>query len=139
MAFGGFQRPGTAAPMAEINMIPLIDVMLVLLVIFLVTAPLLTHSVKLDLPRASSTSTPTPPRHIELSIDAAGSLYWNGERVSREALRTRLASAAREQPQPEVQMRADRNARYQPIAEAMADASSAGIARIAFLSEPERR
>jgi biopolymer transport protein ExbD len=137
MAFGGFKQGNAPAPMAEINMIPLIDVMLVLLVIFIITAPLLTHAVKLDLPQASSQPNLTKPEHVSLSIDAEGALYWNGERVERVALRERLATAAAQRPQPEIHLRADRAARYQPIAEAMADAANARIARIGFVSEPE--
>ncbi len=84
MAFGGFNKAGANnAPMAEINMVPLIDVMLVLLVIFIVTAPLLTHAVKIDLPQASSQPNQTKPDHIELSIDASGALFWNGETLPR--------------------------------------------------------
>jgi biopolymer transport protein ExbD len=139
MSFGGFQRAQGPAPMAEINMIPLIDVMLVLLVIFIITAPLLTHAVKLDLPKASSQPNLTKPDHIAVSIGAGGELYWNGERVDRAGLRERLAAASRVRPQPEVHLRADRAARYQPIAEVMADAANAGMARIGFVSEPEPR
>jgi biopolymer transport protein ExbD len=139
MAFGGFRQGSDPTPMAEINMVPLIDVMLVLLVIFIVTAPLLTHAVKLDLPQASSQPNLTKPEHISLAIDADGALFWNGERVDRRALRARLAAAAKQRPQPEIHLRADRAARYQPIAEVMADAANAGMARIGFVSDPERR
>ena len=139
MAFGGFRQGGETAPMAEINMIPLIDVMLVLLVIFIVTAPLLTHAVKLDLPRASSQPNLTRPEHVSLSITADGALFWNGERVERAALRARLAEAAKRRPQPEIHMRADREARYQTIAEVMADSASAGMSRFGFVSTPDNR
>src|SRR4051794_11349877 len=139
MAFGAFSKGGTAAPMAEINMIPLIDVMLVLLVIFIITAPLLTHAVKLDLPKASSEPNLTRPEHIGLAIDGAGELYWNGERIDRNGLRERLAAASRRKPQPEIHLSADRATRYQAIAEVMADSANAGMARIGFVSEPENR
>jgi biopolymer transport protein ExbD len=139
MAFGGFRQSSATTPMAEINMIPLIDVMLVLLVIFIITAPLLTHAVKLDLPKASSQPNLTKPDHISLSIDAAGALYWNGGHVDRTALHERLAAAARRNPQPEVHLRADRATHYQAIAEVMADSASAGMSRIGFVSEPEER
>jgi biopolymer transport protein ExbD len=139
MAFGGFRQGSESVPMAEINMIPLIDVMLVLLVIFIVTAPLLTHAVKLDLPKASSQPNLTRPEHISLAIDAAGALFWNGERIARRELRERLAAAATQRPQPEIHLRADAAARYQPIAEVMADSANAGMGRIGFVSEPERR
>jgi biopolymer transport protein ExbD len=139
MAFGGFQKEHGSAPLAEINMIPLIDVMLVLLVIFIITAPLLTHAVKLDLPKASSQPNLPKPEHIGVAIDGSGQLYWNGERVDRKGLRERLASASRQKPQPEIHLRADRATRYEEIAQVMADSASAGMSRIGFVSEPEDR
>jgi biopolymer transport protein ExbD len=138
MAFGGFKGGSQAGPMAEINMIPLIDVMLVLLVIFIITAPLLTNAVKIDLPKASSQPNLTKTEHIALSIDAEGALFWNGERVNRASLRGRLAAASRQSPQPEIHLRADRGTRYQAIAEVMADSANAGMGRIGFVSEPDR-
>lgn len=139
MAFGGFRQEHGSTPLAEINMIPLIDVMLVLLVIFIITAPLLTHAVKLDLPKASSQPNLTKPEHIGLAIDGSGQLYWNGERVDRKQLQQRLAAASKQQPQPEIHLRADRATRYQEIAEVMADSANAGMSRIGFVSEPEDR
>jgi biopolymer transport protein ExbD len=138
MAFGGFANPGAGArPMAEINMIPLIDVMLVLLVIFIITAPLLTHSVKIDLPKAASSPNLTKPDHISLSIDAVGTMFWNGERVERAGLRERLAAAGKQEPQPELHLWADKSTQYQALAEVMADAAKAGVTRIGFVSQPE--
>src|SRR6202007_3355841 len=113
MAFGGFSKSGEAAPMAEINMVPLIDVMLVLLVIFIITAPLLTHSVKIDLPKASSNPNLTQPDNIQLGIKANGEVYWNGERVDSATLTSRMSAAARLDPQPEVHLRADRTTQYE--------------------------
>ena len=137
MAFGGFNKTGGGpAPMAEINMVPLIDVMLVLLVIFMVTAPLLTHAVKIDLPKAASQPNLTKPDHIALSINAAGSLFWNGEALLRNDLDGHLAQAAKQSPQPELHLRADRTTQYQVIAEVMAASARAGIARIGFVSDP---
>jgi biopolymer transport protein ExbD len=136
MAFGAFRQESAPAPLAEINMIPLIDVMLVLLVIFIITAPLLTHAVKLDLPKATSQPNLTKPEHISLSIDGAGGLHWNGERVDRKLLRERLAASSRQNPQPEIHLSADRSTRYQAIAEVMADSANAGMGRIGFVSEP---
>ena len=138
MAFGGFKSGSEPAPLAEINMIPLIDVMLVLLVIFIITAPLLTHAVKLELPKASSHPNVARLEHIALSIDSGGGLYWNGERVERRVLRERLQAASRLSPQPEIQLHADRATRYQAIAEVMADSAAAGMSRIGFVSEPDR-
>jgi biopolymer transport protein ExbD len=137
MAFGGFdQNAGGARPMAEINMIPLIDVMLVLLVIFIITAPLLTHAVKLDLPKAASAPNIAKPDHIQLAIDAAGVLFWNGEQVDRAGLRARLQVASRQTPQPEIHLRADQMTQYRSVAEVIADAAAAGLTRIGFVSDP---
>jgi biopolymer transport protein ExbD len=136
MAFGGFNKSGDSAPMAEINMVPLIDVMLVLLVIFIITAPLLTHSVKIDLPRASSQPNLTKPDNIQLGIRADGDIFWNGERVDDATLDARMKSAAAVNPQPEVHIRADRITEYQKVAEVMAAAARAGLSKIGFVSEP---
>jgi biopolymer transport protein ExbD len=136
MAFGAFNREGATPPMAEINMVPLIDVMLVLLVIFIITAPLLTHAVKIDLPKAASQPNLTKPDHIAISIDGAGKVFWNGERVDRAALKLRLAAASKVQPQPELHIRADKITPYQSLAEVMADAAKEGMSRIGFVSDP---
>ncbi len=136
MAFGGFNKTGDSTPMAEINMIPLIDVMLVLLVIFIITAPLLTNAVKINLPTASSTPNETKPDHIELSIDAAGTTYWNGETIDRTQLIADMQAAAKKDPQPELHLRADRTTQYQVLSEVMAEAAKAGIQRIGFVSDP---
>ena len=139
MAFGNFNRGSTNAPMAEINMIPLIDVMLVLLVIFIITAPLLTHSVKIDLPKASSTPNLTKPDNIQLAVDAQGSVYWNGEALERAAWRERMQGASQLRPQPEVHIRADAAVAYGKVAVLLADAAKAGLTRIGFVSNPEER
>ena len=136
MAFGGFNRAGASAPMAEINMIPLIDVMLVLLVIFIITAPLLTHAVKVDLPRASSRPNITKPDNVQLAIDAGGRVYWNGEALDRSGWRSRMDAAAVLKPQPEVHIRADGAVAYRKVAEVMADAAKSGLTRIGFVSDP---
>ena len=128
-----------AAPMAEINMVPLIDVMLVLLVIFIVTAPLLTHAVKLELPRVSSSPNQLKPEKIDFGIDAAGQRFWNGEPVTRAAAAERFAAAGKASMQPEIHLRADQSVAYRAVAETLADATRAGLTRIGFVSEPERR
>jgi biopolymer transport protein ExbD len=135
MAFGTFGRE-SPRPMAEINMIPLIDVMLVLLVIFIITAPLLTHAVKIDLPKAASAPNLTKPDNIQLAVNAGGELFWNGEVVSRSVLKERLMAAGRQEPQPEVHIRADQATRYQWVVETLADAARAGLTRIGFVSDP---
>lgn len=139
MAFGGFEQRGGGQPMAEINTTPLVDVMLVLLVIFIITAPLISHSIKIDLPNAQAPATPTKPETITLSIDPTGTLFWNEDRLaSDEQLVERLSAAAAAKPQPELHLRADRNTRYQRIAEVMSNAQSAGITKIGFITEPAR-
>jgi len=137
MAFGSFGKGGESAPMAEINMVPLIDVMLVLLVIFIVTAPLLTHAVKIDLPKASSQPNITRPDHVSVSIDAAGHVYWNGEALDRSGWRSRMDASVQQQQQPEVHIRADAAVAYRRVAEILADAARAGLTRIGFVSQPE--
>ncbi len=136
MAFGSFKQGGESAPMAEINMIPLIDVMLVLLVIFIITAPLLTHAVKIDLPKASSNPNMTKPDHIAISINAANEVFWNGERADMPQIEERMAAAAKLDPQPELHLRADKTTQYQTLAEVMAAAGKAGLTRIGFVSDP---
>ncbi len=136
MANGNFRRYRAKAPLADMNVVPLVDVMLVLLVIFIVTAPLLTHAVKIDLPKASSSMNITKPEHIEFGIRESGELFWNGEAVSLEALPRRFAAEAKKQPQPEVHIRADRHVHYEKVAQVMAVAAKTGMVRIGFVSEP---
>ena len=138
MAFASFDSRRGGVPMAEINMIPLIDVMLVLLVIFIVTAPLLTQAVKLELPKATSQPNDLRPQKIELAIDASGALYWNGEAVTRKVAQQRFADEGGKPVQPEVHLRADQGVAYRFVAQTLADASKAGLTKIGFVSEPER-
>ena len=138
MAFGSFERKSSSQPMAEINMVPLIDVVLVLLVIFIVTAPLLTNVVKLDLPKASASADIQKPEKIEFAIDAQGGLFWGGERLTREEALEKFAEAGRKRPQPEVYLRADHTVPYRYVSQTLADASKGGLSKIAFVSEPER-
>ena len=137
MAFGGFAKGGDSAPMAEINMVPLIDVMLVLLVIFIITAPLLTHAVKVDLPKASSAPN-IVHENVQLAIRAAGEVYWNGEHVEASQLPARMSAAAKLEPQPELHLRADRTTPYEKVAQVMSAAAKAGLTKIGFVTEPER-
>jgi biopolymer transport protein ExbD len=136
MAFASFDRKSSSAPMAEINMVPLIDVVLVLLVIFIVTAPLLTNAVKLDLPKATSNTDIQKPDKVEFAIDGTGSLFWNGEKLTREDAALRFAEEGKKRPQPEIYLRADQNVPYRYVAEMLADASKAGLSKVAFVSEP---
>ena len=136
MAARNFRRYRDNTPMADMNVVPLVDVMLVLLVIFIVTAPLLTHAVKIDLPKASSSVNITKPEHIEFGIRENGDLFWNGELLTLDALPQRFAQEAARQPQPEVHIRADRHVHYEKVAQVMAAAAKAGLVRIGFVSEP---
>ena len=136
MAFGSFDSSRHQGPMAEINVVPLVDVMLVLLVIFIITAPLLTHAVKIDLPKAASHPNLTRPDHIALSIDGTGNIFWNGEPVNKSTLAQRFAAAAKIDPQPELHLRADKTTQYQILAEIMAAAARSGLTRIGFVSDP---
>jgi biopolymer transport protein ExbD len=136
MAFGGFTQNQTHQPVAEINMIPLIDVMLVLLVIFIVTAPLLTHAVRIDLPQAAAQPAPQKPETIALALDGDGRVHWNREAVTLDALRPRLVQAAAQQPQPELHLHADKNTRYQQLAEVMAAVQNAGLQKLGFITTP---
>jgi biopolymer transport protein ExbD len=137
MAFASFDSKRGGVPMAEINMVPLIDVMLVLLVIFIITAPLLTQAVKLELPKATSQVNDLKPEKIEFAIDAAGLLYWNGEAVTRAEAQRRFGVEGRKPAPPEVHLRADQGVAYRHVSQALADASKAGLTKIGFISEAE--
>jgi biopolymer transport protein ExbD len=137
MAFASFDSKSAAAPMSEINMVPLIDVMLVLLVIFIVTAPLLTQAVKLELPKASSQPNDLRPEKIEFAIDATGTLFWNGEAVTRAVAQQRFALEGKKPTQPEIHLRADQSVAYRFVAQTLADASKAGLTKVGFISESE--
>lgn len=136
MAFGGFNENNNQAPMAEINVTPMVDVMLVLLVIFIITAPLFTHAVKLDLPNAQSTAAPEKPETITLSINAEGKLFWNNAEISEQELMNRFSIAAQKKPAPELHLRADKSTRYEVIAKVMAGAQNNGISKIGFVTKP---
>jgi len=136
MSFGGFDSRKHQAPMADINVVPLVDVMLVLLVIFIITAPLLTNAVKIDLPKATSSPNITKTDHIEFAIREDGSLLWNGEQVAPTSLVGRFEVESRKQPQPELHIRADRLAHYEKVAQVMSVAAKTGLVRIGFVTEP---
>lgn len=135
------QNPFSAAehtqPMSEINTTPLVDVMLVLLVIFIITAPLLTHAVKIDLPQATSQPLEEKPEVIDLAVDADGKVFWNDSEIQVADLSARMADEAAKQQQPELQIRADKNTRYQVLAEVLAKAQTAGMKKVGFVSQPQ--
>jgi biopolymer transport protein ExbD len=134
MAFG--TQDESDEVMNEINMTPLVDVMLVLLIIFMITVPVMKHAVDIDLPRATNQPQDAKPEMIRLSIDASGQYYWNEAKVSDEALLTQLQAISGQTPQPELQIRGDRAVRYERVALAMAAAKRTGIKKIGFLTEP---
>lgn len=134
MAFGSFDEAGVTQPMADINTTPLVDVMLVLLVIFIITAPLFQQAIPIDLPQVSSTRLEEKPEVIQLSIASDGKVFWNGEAIQRDMLDSRFATASGRQP--ELHLRADRQVAYEKVADVMAAAQRANIVKIAFLTEP---
>ena len=123
--------------MSEINMTPLVDVMLVLLIIFIVTVPVMKHAVNIDLPQASNVRQQDKPQTIQLSVDGQGAYWWNDARISDEDLPRRLAAEAGREPQPELHIRGDRAVRYERVAQAMAAAQQAGVRKIGFITEPK--
>ena len=136
MAIGSFNSPGTQAPMAEINTTPLVDVMLVLLIIFIITAPLMTHSVQIDLPRAVSTPTPDKPLTLQVAIDADNHVFVGSEAVDRDSLESRFREAVARDANVEIHLKADRSTRYESVAETMSAARRAGLTKIGFVTQP---
>ena len=134
MAFG--TQDDTDEVMNEINMTPLVDVMLVLLIIFIITVPVMKHAVNIDLPRASNQAQDTKPETIRLSVDAAGQYYWNEAPIDDASLALQLQAASTRQPQPDLHIRGDKAVRYERVALAMATAQKAGLKKIGFITEP---
>ena len=136
MAFGRLERSSRPTPMSDINMTPLIDVMLVLLVIFMISAPLMTSSLKLDLPKADGAQPSDAPRFISVALDPQGTLYFGDEALDAAAFATRVLDAARKNPNTEVQLRADTRVPYGRVAEVIGMVQKAGLTRIGFVTEP---
>ncbi|HEX5961351.1 MAG TPA: biopolymer transporter ExbD [Rhodanobacteraceae bacterium] len=134
MSLGG--GPGSEIPRAEINVTPLADVMLVLLIIFMITAPLMSHKVKVDLPRADPNTKPTPIQvpPIDLAVEADGSLYWNDSPISDAILSAKLRAEASNTPQPELNIRADKATPYRIIWKVLQEAKSAGMVHVGFIT-----
>jgi biopolymer transport protein ExbD len=140
MAFGGFERHGgPSQPMSEINVTPLVDVMLVLLVIFIITAPLLSYAIKLDLPNDPAPASESAPTVIKLSIDAGGAIFWDSDAVADAELAARMTAAAKSTTLPEVHVRADKATRYERIAFVLSTAQQAGLIKVGFVTEPAPR
>ena len=136
MAFGRLERTTGDPPMSEINVTPLVDVMLVLVVIFIITAPLLASSIRLDLPKAEGTQPGDAPKFVTLVVDKAGQAFLNDKPVTPEQLATQLAAAAQQNPETEIQLRADQGVPYGKVVEVMGIAHKAGLSRIGFVAEP---
>jgi biopolymer transport protein TolR len=135
MAFGRLERRTGANPMSDINMTPLIDVMLVLLVIFMITAPLMTSSLKLDLPKTEGARPTDAAQFVTVAVDQQGRLYWGDEAVDAAALKQRVREAAQRNPATEVQLRADKSVPYGRIAELIGLVQEGGLVRIGFVTE----
>jgi biopolymer transport protein ExbD len=140
MAFSGLGGGGGGAPhtapMAEINMIPLVDVMLVLLIIFMITAPLIAHKIKIDLPQASTVLLEERPDTIVIAIMADGNMFLNDAPVDRTAMLERLAVEAQRKPQPELHLHVDKTLQFQALATVMADAQNAGMVKVGIATDP---
>ncbi len=136
MAMGSFNAQNHQAPTAEINMTPLVDVMLVLLIIFIITAPLMTHSVKVELPRASSTPTPEKPMTLQVAINADNAVFVGSEAVGRSALEQKFRDAVAQDANVEMHLKADKATRYESVAETMSAARRAGLTKIGFVTQP---
>ncbi len=139
MAFGGFNNDKPAQPMSDINVTPMVDVMLVLLVIFIISAPLFTHAIRLDLPAAEVAPAPQATEAVTIAIDGDGAIYWDDAPVTLQELSSHLARVAKNTPQPELQLHADKATRYEVIAQVMASAQNNGLSKIGFITAPASR
>ena len=138
MAFGnGLDNSVNDEVMSEINMTPMVDVMLVLLIIFIIAMPLLTHTIQIDLPTADSSPHQAKPESVTLSVTANGVSHWNGKPLLEDALNQALQTAAQQQPQPEIHLRGDRKVEYEHVVKVMAAAQRAGITKLGFVTEPD--
>ena len=135
MAFG--TQDNSDEVMNEINMTPLVDIMLVLLVIFIITIPVMQHAVRIDLPRASNQANVAKPETIRVEVDASGAYFWNDASIQESDLAAKLAAVAAAEPQAELHIRGDRAVRYERVARVMAAAQRAGVKKIGFITEPD--
>jgi biopolymer transport protein ExbD len=137
MAMGSLSDDDDFNP--EINTTPLVDVMLVLLIIFIMTIPVMNDAVKIDLPRAANQPNEVKPKTINLAIDAQGQVYWNSAPIDEASMLTRIADAAKATPQPELHLRADRNTPYEKVAQVMAAAQTGGLTKMGFVTDPAKK
>jgi len=136
MAFGRLERTQGPQPMSDINVTPMVDVMLVLVVIFIITAPLLASTIALDLPKTDAAKPADTPKFVTLVVDKSGQAFLNDQPVTLEGLATRLAETARQSPETEVQLRADEGVPYGKVVQVMGVAQKAGLNRIGFVADP---
>ena len=130
---------GEAKAMSDINVTPMVDVMLVLLIIFLITIPVITKTVPVELPKATNIATQTKPENITIAIDRNGDIYWNNGKVrDRQALLEFVKAAAVQEPQPEIHIRGDRNARYEAVGRVLYTIQRGGVVKVGFITEPDR-
>ncbi|MEX3855610.1 ExbD/TolR family protein [Paraburkholderia sp. BR10923] len=139
MAMSPFAGDDDDGLMNEINMTPLVDVMLVLLIVFMVTIPVIRHAVKIDLPHASSQKEDTKPAQVTVSIDADGNVLWDSTKVDDAALAAKIAAAAQASPQPELHLDADRKVPYEKVAQFMSAAQAGGLTKIGFVTQPKTK
>ncbi len=137
MAMSPFAGDDDDGLMNEINMTPLVDVMLVLLIVFMVTIPVIRHAVKIDLPHASSQKEDTKPAQVTVSVDADGNVLWDDKKVDDAVLRAKIAEDAQTNPQPELHLDADRKVAYEKVAEVMSAAQAGGLTKIGFVTQPK--
>ena len=135
VAFGRLERTKGSEPMSDINVTPMVDVMLVLVVIFIITAPLLASSIRLDLPKTDAAQPGDPPKFVTVVVDKAGQAFFNDKPVTQVELSGALQEAARASPQTEVQLRADQAVPYGRVVEVMGEAQKAGLNRIGFVAD----
>ncbi|WP_027803050.1 ExbD/TolR family protein [Paraburkholderia dilworthii] len=139
MAMSPFAGDDDDGLMNEINMTPLVDVMLVLLIVFMVTIPVIRHAVKIDLPHASSQKEDTKPAQVTVAVDANGNVLWNDKKVDEVELSAKIAEAAQANPQPELHLDADRKVPYEKVAQVMSAAQAGGLTKIGFVTQPKAR
>ena len=139
MAFGAFNPHRQQAMMSDINVTPMVDVMLVLLVIFIITAPMFTHAIKLDLPKAQADVVPQQATTVSIAINSDGKIFWNNAPVDAAVLDARLAATALLATQPELQLRADKDTRYEVVAQVMAAAQGHGLTKLGFVTDPPKK
>ena len=139
MAFGSFNPQRQQSMMSDINVTPMVDVMLVLLVIFIITAPMMTSAVKLELPSAKAELSQAQPDSVTISIDAAGTVYWGEQKVDAAAFERKLQAAAASPVQPDIALRADKATRYEVVAQVMAAAQQHGLTKLGFVTDPKEK